>query len=290
MTKKEIAQELECSFLSSGETVIDAEHLEWVFSNISEPLYRDAFDRNLWIWQEYDPTCKYFMSVDVSRGDGEDYSAFHVWNLTTNEIIAEYQGKLAIDMYANIVHQTATRYGSCLVVVENNNIGFMLIDKLKDLRYNNLYYSKNDEYIDPVLAESIGGVAPGFATSVKTRPLIITKMEEMVRNQLVITRSKRLFGEFKTFVWKNGRPQAMRSKHDDLVMSFAIACWIRDTVFEESAYNREKSEKILSAFFTNKKELNTTIPGMIGYRTVEKTKQAEEAKNLQQQYMWLYKG
>lgn len=290
MTKKEIAQELECSFLSSGETVLDVEHLEWVFEGIREPLYRDGFDRNLWVWQEFDPTSKYFMAVDVARGDGEDCSAFHVWNVTTNEIAAEYQGKLAIDMYASVVHQTATRYGTCLVVVESNNIGFMLIDKLKDLRYNNLYYSKSDEYIDPLIAENISGATAGFTTSSKTRPLIIAKMEEMVRNQLVITKSKRLFGEFKTFIWKNGRPQAMRSKHDDLVMSFAIACWIRDTVFEESAYDREKSEKMLCAFFTDKKEFNTTIPGMIGHSPVMKSGQAIEAKKQQQQYTWLYKG
>jgi len=290
MTKKEIAQELECSFLSSGETVLDVEHLEWVFEGIRDPLYRDGFDRNLWVWQEFDPTSKYFMAVDVARGDGEDCSAFHVWNVTTNEIVAEYQGKLAIDMYASVVHQTATRYGTCLVVIESNNIGFMLIDKLKDLRYNNLYYSKSDEYIDPIIAENISGATAGFTTSSKTRPLIIAKMEEMVRNQLVITKSKRLFGEFKTFVWKNGRPQAMRSKHDDLVMSFAIACWIRDTVFEESAYDREKSEKMLCAFFTDKKEFNTTIPGMAGHSPVMKSGQAIEAKKQQQQYTWLYKG
>ena len=65
MTKKEIAQELECSFLSSGETVIDAEYLEWVFANTQDPLYRDGFDRNLWIWQEYDPSSKYFISIFV---------------------------------------------------------------------------------------------------------------------------------------------------------------------------------------------------------------------------------
>jgi hypothetical protein len=230
------------------------------------------------------------MAVDVARGDGEDYSAFHVWNITTNEIVAEYQGKVAIDMYANMVHQAATRYGTCLVVVESNNIGFMLIDKLKDLRYNNLYYSKGDEFIDPLIAENITGATPGFTTSSKTRPLIIAKMEEMIRNQLVITRSKRLFGEFKTFVWKNGRPQAMRSKHDDLVMSFAIACWIRDAVYEESAYDREKSEKMMNAFFTDKRELNTTIPGMIGHLPVMKSGQASEAKKQQQQYSWLYKG
>ena len=36
----------------------------------------------------------------------------------------------------------------------------------------------------------------------------------------------------KTFIWKNGKPQAMRSYNDDLVMSLAIACWVRDTAIE----------------------------------------------------------
>ena len=73
-------------------------------------------------------------------------------------------------------------------------------------------------------------------------------------------------------------------------MSFAIACWIRDAVYEESAYDREKSEKMMNAFFTGKRELNTTIPGMIGHLPVMKSGQAREAKKQQQQYSWLYKG
>jgi hypothetical protein len=73
-------------------------------------------------------------------------------------------------------------------------------------------------------------------------------------------------------------------------MSFAIACWIRDTVFEESAYNREKSESMLSAIKTSNKTFNSAIPGMVGYRQVRKDKQAREAQKIQQEYMWLYRG
>ena len=66
----------------------------------------------------------------------------------------------------------------------------------------------------------------------KTRPLIITKLEEFVRNKLIIIRSKRLFNEMKTFVWQNGKPQAMKKHNDDLIMALAIGCWIRDTALE----------------------------------------------------------
>ena len=290
MTKKEIAQELECSFLSSGETVIDAEYLEWVFEQAQEPLYRDGFDRNLWIWQEYDPASKYFMAVDVARGDGEDYSAFHVWNITTNEIVAEYQGKVAIDMYANMVHQAATRYGTCLVVVESNNIGFMLIDKLKDLRYNNLYYSKGDEFIDPLIAENITGATPGFTTSSKTRPLIIAKMEEFIRNKLITVYSPRLVDEFKTFIWNNNKAEAMRSYHDDLVMALAIGCWVRDTALTVNQRDMEYKKAMVGSMKLNNTTLSTTIPGMVGHRQGPLSDDAIQQKQNYEQFVWLIKG
>jgi len=57
-------------------------------------------------------------------------------------------------------------------------------------------------------------------------------MEEFIRNKLVTTYSSRLYNELETFVWMNGRPQAMRMYNDDLVMSFSIGCWVKDTALE----------------------------------------------------------
>ena len=65
--------------------------------------------------------------------------------------------------------------------------------------------------------------------SMKTRPLVIAKFEEFIRNKLITINSMRLANEIKTFVWHNGRPQAMRSYNDDLVIAAAIGCWVRDT-------------------------------------------------------------
>ena len=45
----------------------------------------------------------------------------------------------------------------------------------------------------------------------------------------VTIRSKRLLEEMKVFVWKNGRPEAQTGYNDDLVMSFGIGMFLRDT-------------------------------------------------------------
>jgi hypothetical protein len=58
---------------------------------------------------------------------------------------------------------------------------------------------------------------PGFTTSTKTRPLVVAKLEEFIRNKMLTTYSSRIYHEFKTFIWNNGKPQAMRSYNDDLL-------------------------------------------------------------------------
>ena len=79
--------------------------------------------------------------ADVARGDGKDYSVFHIIKLETMEVIAEYQGKPAPDVYATMLYSAGKEYGNCLLVVENNSVGFAVLDKLKDLEYPNIYYS-----------------------------------------------------------------------------------------------------------------------------------------------------
>jgi hypothetical protein len=63
----------------------------------------------------------------------------------------------------------------------------------------------------------------------------------------------------------------MRSYNDDLTMSFAIGCWVRDTVIVESQKNVEYSKSFLSAISTAKTSISTTIPGMQGHKMTKET-------------------
>jgi hypothetical protein len=57
------------------------------------------------------------------------------------------------------------------------------------------------------------------------------------------------FHEFKTFIWYNGKPQAMRSYHDDLVISLAIACWVRDTALQVNQRDVQYKKAMLDGMF-----------------------------------------
>ena len=140
MSRRQIAQELECNFNASGETVIHSKDLEDLVLNIIEPTYRTGFDRNFWIWENYVSDASYLIVADVARGDASDFSVFHVIKLETMEVVAEYRGKPNLGQFAGILDNTGREYGNCLLVVENNSLGISILEKLMDKEYPNLYF------------------------------------------------------------------------------------------------------------------------------------------------------
>ena len=292
MSHRQIAQELECNFNASGETVIHSEDLDRLVQGIKSPAYRTGFDRNLWLWEQYDPEATYLMTADVARGDGHDFSVFHITKLETMEIIGEYRGKPNLEEFAATLDSTGREFGNCLLVVENNSLGISILEKLQGREYPNLYYSikGTHEYIDQIQAEAISNSVPGFTTSSKTRPLIIAKMEEFIRNKLITVYSSRLVDEFKTFIWNNNKAMAMRSYHDDLVMALAIGCWVRDTALTVNKKDLEYKRAMMNAMQLNTRKIQTTIPGMQGHRVGVWSDQAKKEMQDQKDFIWLIKG
>lgn len=293
MARRQIAQELECNFNTSGETVIHPDDIAWMHEQICEPEYRTGFDRNFWIWEKYQEGLPYLLVADVARGDGADSSVFHIVRTDTMEIVAEYQGKPTLDHYASILNDAGREYGNCLLVVENVGIGISVCEKLKDLEYPNLYYSikGTHEYVDAVTGEYNNNAVIGFTTSSKTRPLIVAKLEEYVRNKLIKPRSQRLFSEVKTFIWNNGKPQAMRSYHDDLIMSLAIACWVRDTALETSQRDLEYKRAMLDGIYCKTRTINTSIKGMKEHKARETFEEKYEKEiKVTKDFAWIFKG
>jgi hypothetical protein len=168
-----------------------------------------------------------------------------------------------------------------------------VIEKLINMEYKNIYFSikGSGEYIESYVAESTNNSVPGFATSSKSRPLIIAKLEEFIRNKLIKIKSKRTINEMRTFVWNNGRPQAMRSCNDDLVMSLAIACWVRDTAIIANRRSDEYKKALIGGMFLANTQIDVKVPGQQGYnRKLDLEKKRDDAKKQHEEYGWVYKG
>ena len=248
------AQECDCDFITSGQNVIDGVILEEMKNTTcKEPIEKRGIDSNLWIWEPADYTKDYIVCADVSRGDSTDYSAFHVIDLESCKQVAEYKGRVSTRDYGNMLVNVAQEYNEALLVVENNNIGWAAIQQIIDRDYQNLFYTSKDlKYVDTQRQvhnkhnREEKQMVPGFTMSMKTRPLVIAKLEEFFREKAVEVQSHRLIDELFVFIYNGQKAEAMRGYNDDLVLSFAMGLWIRETALRLRAEGIELSRKTLS--------------------------------------------
>jgi len=245
-------QECDCDFLASGDTVFEPEDMAFYEETYQkDPLERRGVDGNLWIWEGVDYSKSYMVVADVARGDATDYSAFHIFDIETCTQVAEYKGKIAPGDFGNMLVGIASEYNEALLVIENANIGWATIEKVLEREYRNLYYSPKN-HLDTV--ESYMSkwerdqLVPGFTMSARTRPLVIAKMIEYLREHSVTLQSKRIMSEMRVFIWNNGKAQAQVRYNDDLIISCATALYVRDTALRLRQQGMDLARAQLSSF------------------------------------------
>jgi hypothetical protein len=235
------AQECDCDFTTSGNTVFTPELLNFIEkTNICDPVERRGIEGGLHIWEYPDYTRKYMVVADVARGDSKDYSAFHIIDIEESKQIGEFKGQITTKEYGYMLVAIATEYNNALLVIENANIGWNTLQIVIDKGYHNLYYSPKGDAgtnADAFLAKGYDitdttKMVPGFTMSLKTRPLVIGKLDAYLREKSITIQGKRTMEEMRTFIWKNGRAEAQTGYNDDLIMSLATACYVRDTALK----------------------------------------------------------
>lgn len=255
------AQECDCDFSSSGDTVFLPKWVSEISETIIDPIERRGVDKNLWIWRYVDYNKNYLITADVARGDGADYSAAQVIDIEENTQVAEYRGQLPTKEFGLFLCTLGAEYNNALIAPENSSVGWATVETIIDRGYSNLYYSsRSQQNYESYFYEDTSNKIPGFTTSLKTRPLLIDKFREYLADGSVRIHSKRLLEEMKTFIWKNGRPEAQSGYNDDLVMSFAISQYLRDTSLKYRQHNLDHTRASLGGIQATK---GNSIPGAI---------------------------
>tara|TARA_B100000085_G_C18272419_1_gene402699 strand:- start:116 stop:637 length:522 start_codon:yes stop_codon:yes gene_type:complete len=139
--------------------------------------------------------------------------------------------------------------------MENASIGWAAIQQVIDRNYQNLFYSSADlKYVDTEnqmrnkYRSQDKNMVAGFSTTMRTRPLIISKLDECFREKAVVVRSKRLIDELLVFIYKNNKAQAMEGYNDDLTMAFCIGLWVRDTALRLRTEQMQLTKNSLQNF------------------------------------------
>jgi len=237
---KGAAQECDCDFATTGNGIVDTATIDFYKqSKAKDPVEMRGLDHGYWIWEYPDYSRNYIVSADVARGDGADYSAFQVIDVESLTQVAEYKGQIGTKDYGNMLVSVATDYNNALLIVENANVGWAVLQQIIDRQYPNTFYSSADlQYVDVErqLTNKINReerkMIPGFTNSQKTRPLLISKLETYFRERSVEIRSIRFLDELSVFIWDGNKVAAMKGYNDDLVMAMSIGLWVRDTALK----------------------------------------------------------
>lgn len=202
----------------------------------------------LWIWEkpEIDEdekvTDRYLTVVDVGgRSSKADWSVIVVFDrLFMAEggrpaVVAQWYGHCDIDLLAWKAAQIAAFYDNSLLVIESNTLethdkerdvdgdqSQFILNQIKGV-YPNLYARKQSE------EDILQGLPTkyGFHTNVATKPMVISTMVKVIRQNLYVERDARCLDEYLTYEKKpNGAYGAIIGKHDDLLMTRAIGLHI----------------------------------------------------------------
>lgn len=291
--KVRIAQELDLSFEGSAAVVIESHVIDKYEATTADikPIcyydYREPEERfitretNFYIWEKPQPKRNYIIGGDVARGDSADFSTLQVIDADNLVQVAEYQGKIPPDIFAELVMKVATDYNMAYVSIEGNNHGLVTTLALKNtLRYpsDKIHHSKSIRKI----YVRYGGIdyvdqdseIPGFQTTSKTRPLLMNCLKKYMRDTQVKLYSKRLLSEFRTFVNdERDRPGHAHGYNDDLIFALAIALFMRDTEIDNVFKSKEFFKAMLDSisYNSNNKGLptNTQKDPQIGGRSTQ---------------------
>jgi hypothetical protein len=158
-----------------------------------------------------------------TAGGGEDYFTGKVINNLTGRTAATLRRqKMDEDLYAEQMYCLGMYYHEALIGIETNYSRHPMRVLQKKYSYPNLYMRQRLDKLTDKTEEVVG-----FETTVRTKPIIIGELVELMRDDPTIEVDVPTLKEMTTFVKKeNGKQEAIEGAHDDLVMAKAIAHFI----------------------------------------------------------------
>lgn len=160
----------------------------------------------------------YCIGADVAEGLEEgDYSNAYVGS-DDFMVYAKWRGHIDPDLYGEELVKLARFYNDAYLGVENNNHGLTTLKSIERLEYWNIYYTKTYDRIADKLTQKMG-----WTTNQRTKPLMIDKLAQFIREKWLYTTDKDFIDEAFTYVIdEKGRTNAQTGCHDDTIMSMAI--------------------------------------------------------------------
>ena len=227
-SEQQFQTEFECDFIGSTNTLISSSKLHVL--NFDEPLSKspDGID----IYEEPKSGHNYIITVDTARGQGKDYSALLVTDITEPpyKVVLKYRNNLISPMvYPTVIKTIADKYNGAYVLIETNDIGSQVADVLyEDLEYDNMASTVYKGRAGQVISSGFGGseMHRGVRTTIPVKKLGCSVLKSLIENDKLIIHDIDIINELYTFVAKGQSFEADEGHNDDLVMCLVLFGWL----------------------------------------------------------------
>jgi hypothetical protein len=188
-------------------------------------------DHKLKIYGDVMKGHRYVAVCDVSHGKELDFSAISVIDVTSMPYKLEaiyHCNDIPAELYPNVIAQVAQYYNMAYVLVENNDIGALVLKILiDDLEYENIIYTEADKIYKDTLVSAKTTKGPGVRTSNKTKRQGCNTLKQLIERQELLIQDFDAISELSTFVIKKNKTYAAdEGKFDDIVMTLVMFAWL----------------------------------------------------------------
>lgn len=212
MKQADIDREWDCKLIGGEGRVFPYEAL---FDADNQPILRSFYQAPI-------PGKRYVIGADASEGAGNPCCAV-VLDDNWNEV-HHIHGKLEPRVFAQRLFNTGKLYNWALIGVENEKYGYVVLTKLQDMKYPEIFYSKE---FKPRVRE--GKKEPskrkvGWQPTVPNKLQAISDLMDATVQATIGVATSQTIAEMNTFIEDDrGRLRAASGNNDDRVIATAIA-------------------------------------------------------------------
>ena len=264
-------QEFGNTFFGTGDTLINAETL---LSFRAKPPTDVLESGDLMVYKKPIKNHEYIMTVDVSKGRGQDYSTFNVIDISTRQFkqVAVYRNNtISPILFPNVIYKYANVYNDAYVIIESNDSGQLVCQGLyQDLEYDNIH-----------LESAIKADRIGIEMTRKVKRIGCSSIKDILENNKLDIIDEHTIMEISTFVSKGQSYQASDGNHDDLMMNLVMFGYFVSTQFFSDMTDINLKQMM---FERKMKEIEDDVPpvgfiedGVAAYEEQEEQKKALES-------------
>jgi len=247
-SERQFQEEFVCDFIGSTNTLISSHKLNCLVwkkpkykSNDGVTIFEEPIKKT-----EKTEDHVYYTVVDVSRGQGKDYSALTVIDITEMpyRVVAKYRNNTVSPLlFPSIICSIGKKYNNSHVMVELNDIGGQVADILhQDLNYENLIRSNVRGRKGQILTEGFSSSKThqlGIKTSQIVKKIGCSVLKNLIENDKLVVEDAEIIEELTTFVADHSSYRAEDGYTDDLVMTLVLFSWATRQEFFKNLTNHD---------------------------------------------------